>query len=218
MTKFITPNIGETSFTCPICGALAGMTWRKANVYWSSDECYTITTTNIGNIIYIISISTCRACNSPHFWINDIMVIPKESGVPIPNEDMPNKVKELYLEAREVLPYSAKASTALLRLALQHLCKELGGEGKNINADISKLVQEGLSVKIQKALDTIRVVGNNAVHPGTIDLEDNLDIASLLFELLNVIVNEMITQPKQIDELYSRLPQGALDAIAKRDN
>jgi hypothetical protein len=40
----------------------------------------------------------------------------------------------------------------------------------------------------------------------------------MLFDLINIIVNEMITQPKQIDELYSTLPQNALDAIERRDN
>jgi hypothetical protein len=146
------------------------------------------------------------------------MVMPITSGVPMPNEDMPENVKEIYIEAKEVLPHSPKSSAALLRLALQHLCKELGGQGNNINEDIAKFVREGLSTKIQKALDAIRVIGNNAVHPGTIDLDDNKDIATMLFDLINIIVNEMITQPKQIDELYSTLPQNALDAIERRDN
>jgi len=57
----------------------------------------------------------------------------------------------------------------------------------------------------------------NAVHPGTIDLEDNREMASLLFQFINIIVNDMITQPKSINELYSQLPQGALEAIDRRD-
>lgn len=216
MARFIAPKVGESSFTCPICGVLASIKWSDKGIDKTGDFYF------IYNVLpeseFIFSVSTCIACGNPHFWIDDKMVMPVSSGVPMPNEDMPDEVRELYLEAREVLPYSAKASIALLRLALQHLCKELGGEGKNINNDISKLVKEGLSVKVQKALDSIRVIGNNAVHPGTIDLDDNPDIAPLLFELLNVIVNEMITQPKQIDELYLRLPQRALDAISKRDS
>lgn len=64
------------------------------------------------------------------------------------------------------------------------------------------LVSEGLSQTIQKALDLLRVVGNNAVHPGQIDLEDGRDIALNLFYILNFIAHEMITKPKELARFY----------------
>lgn len=163
-----------------------------------------------------IRVSTCRACGEYHLWLKDKMVVPVVGNIPIPNEDMP-EVKNIYLEAKEVFPYSPKSSAALLRLAIQNLYIELGGKGKNINDDIGELVKNGLTIKIQQALDAIRVIGNNAVHPGTIDLDDNKNIAALLFQFINIIVNDMITQPNNINSLYSQLPQGALDAIQRRD-
>lgn len=119
--------------------------------------------------------------------------------VPVPAEDMPEEIKVIYFEAREVFTKSPRASAALLRLALQHLCQHLGGEGKNINDDIAKLVKAGLDARVQRSLDIVRVTGNNAVHPGQLDIVDNNDIAARLFGLLNFIVDTMITQPKQID-------------------
>lgn len=71
--------------------------------------------------------------------------------------------------------------------------------------------------KIQKALDSVRVIGNNAVHPGQIDLKDDTDTAISLFKLLNMIVEIMITQPKKVDEIYGKLPTSAKEAIKKRD-
>ena len=68
---------------------------------------------------------------------------------------------------------------------------ELGGKGGNLNQDIKDLVKGGLSAKIQKALDICRVVGNNAVHPGKIDLNDNPKIALNLFEMINVVSLEL---------------------------
>jgi Domain of unknown function (DUF4145) len=90
-------------------------------------------------------------------------------------------------------------------------------KGDNINDDIASLVKKGLPVKIQQALDYVRVVGNNAVHPGQIDLKDNRETALNLFSLLNIIADVMITQPKHVDTLYNSLPASQLSAIQKRD-
>ena len=38
-----------------------------------------------------------------------------------------------------------------------------------------------------------------------------------LFELVNLIADVMITQPKQIEGLYQSLPKSELEAIQKRD-
>ncbi len=93
----------------------------------------------------------------------------------------------------------------------------LGQPGKNINDDIKSLVSQGLPLRVQQALDVCRVVGNNAVHPGEMDLNDTPEIAQSLFRLLNIIVEEMITKPKEIDGIYNALPNSAREAITKRD-
>ncbi|MGO8448128.1 DUF4145 domain-containing protein, partial [Rhizobium ruizarguesonis] len=76
--------------------------------------------------------------------------------------------------------------------ALQHL----GEPGKNINEDIDSLVAKGLDDRIQKALDVLRVVGNEAVHPGTIELNDDQNTEESLFKFFNLIVEKMISDPK----------------------
>ncbi|MGE8398585.1 MAG: DUF4145 domain-containing protein [Burkholderiales bacterium] len=130
---------------------------------------------------------------------------------------MPPDVRADYLEAASILALSARGAAALLRLAVQKLMKHLGMPGENINADIKALVAAGLPDMVQQALDYCRVVGNNAVHPGELSLEDTPDMAWTMFELINTIVQLRIAAPKQLEELYAQLPQGARDAIAKRD-
>ena len=100
--------------------------------------------------------------------MNKEIVFPKKTTLPPPNADLNEDIKSLYLELLQSYRL-AKGSTALLRLALQKLLKQVGKSGKNINGDIKELVAEGLSPKIQQALDLLRVVGNNAVHPGQIN-------------------------------------------------
>lgn len=106
---------------------------------------------------------------------------------------MPSEIRAHFEEAREIFFLSPRGAAALLRLAVQKLCAVLGESGENINDDIASLVGKGLPVKVQQALDTLRVIGNDAVHPGQIDLNDNRDIAASLFELLNIIIDEMIS-------------------------
>jgi hypothetical protein len=139
-------------------------------------------------------------------------------GESLPNQDLPQDIRDDYYEARDILNRSPRGSAALLRLAIQKLCKELGEKGKNINDDIAELVKKGLPLKIQQALDYVRVAGNSAVHPGQIDLKDDKETAINLFNLINLIADVMITQPKEVDKLFNTLPQGQKDAISKRDN
>jgi hypothetical protein len=70
---------------------------------------------------------------------------------------------------------------------------------------------------VQQSLDIVRVVGNEAVHPGTMDLKDDTAIATRLFELVNAIADQMISHPKAVDEMYSKLPPEKRKAIEARD-
>lgn len=165
-----------------------------------------------------LSIATCQACGTYSLWVDQEMVYPRKVSIEPPNEDLNEEIKAIYNEAARIFLDSPRGATALLRLALQMLLKQLGKEGKNINSDIKELVEDGLSLKIQKALDLLRVIGNNAVHPGQINLDDNRDVAVKLFKILNIIANEMITKPKEIETLYEEvIPEETKKHITVRD-
>lgn len=213
MIPYKQPIFSETAFNCPICGAFAKQYWTKSagiNPYhngWSIEK-------HVDNTFF----STCDHCNKESIWINEKMIYPLKSIAPMPNPDMPEDVRNDYEEASSILMFSPRGSAALLRLSIQKLCKYLGESGENINNDISNMVKKGLPQKLQKALDSVRVIGNNAVHPGTIDLKDDIELAHKLFKFVNIICDVMITQPKLIDEVYdSKIPDNLKEAIIKRD-
>ena len=86
------------------------------------------------------------------------------------------------------------------------------------NDDIKELVESGLPDRMQKALDSDRVIGNNDVQPGVIDINDDPEVAHKLFGFLNIIVDMMITQPMKIEEFYElKIPEKDKKNIAKRD-
>jgi hypothetical protein len=133
------------------------------------------------------------------------------------HSDMPEALKVDYDEARGVFGSSPRSSAALLRLVIQKLCMELGLPGKNLNSDIGALVLRGLPVQVQQSLDIVRVVGNNQVHPGVLDVRDDAPLAMTLFELVNIIVENQIAVPKQVAALYAKLPETARKQIEERD-
>ncbi|PFC85555.1 hypothetical protein CN272_20935 [Bacillus anthracis] len=169
--------------------------------------------------LHLIDLMSCKCahCNEDSFWYKEKMIYPSKSPAPNPHPDIPADIIDDYNEAANILNNSPRGAAALLRLALQKLMKSLGESGSHIDSDIKSLVQKGLPVQIQQALDVLRVIGNESVHPGSIDMKDNQEIAIKLFELINIIVQNQITQPKEINSLFESLPEGKRKAIAKRD-
>lgn len=226
MQKSVLSSFYQAAFNCPHCGALAQMDWKclyEGNAY---------------NLGYSIHIAICQACSNHSIWqrcgfsyngkpqLVDEILYPKLAAIP-PAEDMPESIKAIYKEASSVLGDSPRAACALLRLALEELISYLRDhfekykslKGKNINEDIGELVKLGLPPKVQKALDIVRITGNNAVHSiKELDINDNPQIAHKLFEMLNFIVREMITRPKEIENLFEdNISEGAKEAIKRRD-
>jgi hypothetical protein len=165
-----------------------------------------------------LNISKCSECDEIALWMQDVLLLPSTAEAPPANPDLPKHIRQDYDEAGAILSLSPRGAAALLRLCVQKLCKELGEDGKNINDDIGALVKKGLSVRVQQALDVVRVVGNSAVHPGQLDLKDDRATALSLFQLINIIAEKMISEPKHIDEAFANLPEDALKAIERRDN
>lgn len=167
--------------------------------------------------LYNVHVSRCYNCNEIAVWIFDRLIYPQKGEAPLANPDLPQEILQDYNEASSILDLSPRGAAALIRLCIQKLCKHLGQAGNNVNEDIKALVSAGLDVRVQQALDAVRVIGNNAVHPGHMDLSDDRATAQSLFRLLNLIAEKMISEPKHVNEVYANLPPSALAAIQARD-
>ena len=213
--KYVEPDYSKVSFTCPHCGTLSLMNY------------YTLCYRN-GSVLHAqpginpvgqsrLYIATCQNCLNKTIWVNNEYVYP-DIVAEEPSTDMPESVKQLYQEAGLIYNKSPRAACALLRLAIDRLCNELGENDRDINKNIGALVKKGLPQSVQQALDVVRVVGNKAVHPGQIAFDvDDKGTATMLMRLLNIIVERMITEPKEINTLYQGLPESVKESIEKRD-
>ena len=227
------PELDRDGFTCPRCGAFAHQEWDAAYLQrdGNADLIQAVEIVGARRIEWGLKVARCRRCKVFSVWVTRThtgasgtiykeghLVWPRRTTAPFANEGMPGSVREFYDEARSVLADSPRSSAAMLRLAIQQLCIELGLPGKNLNSDIGELVKRGLDARAQKALDAVRVIGNGSVHPGQIDLKDDLDTANKLFRLVNIIVQEVITDKEMVDRLYDeKVPESKKEQTQKRD-
>lgn len=214
--EYIAPSYKNVRFTCPHCNTLSLHKWERHS--FTEDLGGTGVAIDFSQCL---DISRCFSCGQYTIWINRVgdtnLVYPAISP-PEPNKDMPQSVLDLYLEAGRIFTMSPRAACALLRLSIDRLCSELGANDRDINKNIGSLVQKGLPSKIQKALDVVRVVGNKAVHPGQIAFDvDDEKTAIMLFELINLITNHMISEPNKLNVLFDSLPERTREAVALRD-
>jgi hypothetical protein len=209
--NYIPPTLQAKAFNCPRCQVFAQQKWfylYGANqrdgygVQYEDRE---------------FMVSKCESCGAPTIWHGTAMIYPIHAVGEQPNTDLPEDVRADFEEARLISNFSPRGAAALLRLAIQKLCVHLGQLGKNINSDIAALVASGLPQKVQQALDSVRVIGNDAVHPGTIDLRDDIETVNKLFRLVNFIAHKTITEPREVEEIYNGLPADKLAGIEQRD-
>ena len=228
MSEYSPPEYRSDGFNCLYCNAYAKQTWAAlggSTRSWfalevNPDSQYVI---DDWDVIYIdekpVFVSLCARCENATLWLCEKIIYPLARMAPPANSDLPDNVKEMYEEASAIAGLSARAACALLRVAIEMLLKDLGHlkENSNINDSIGELVGAGVDKRVQQALDVVRVTGNNAVHPGTIDFDDSTDVSSL-FELINYIADTLITQPKKTSEMFDDLPEGDKKRIKRRDS
>lgn len=207
--NYVEPMFAATQFNCPWCGVCSHQRWSGMTLNRVALNA------NYAPPKYKVAI--CDLCHDISIWHNEKLAYPRTGLVAEATAEMPQEVKNDFEEALRVFQYSPRASAALLRLSIQKLCICLELPGKNLNDDIGTLVSKGLPDAIRQSLDVVRVVGNNQVHPGVLDVRDDPQIAMSLFDLVNIITEYMIANPKRIQALHDRLPVGAQEQIVRRD-
>ena len=151
--KYVAPKLDLEAFNCPYCGAYSNMKWERVDTVSAYTTC-----TNLE-----LKIARCTFCHLQSLWCFEEMILPSSSTIPMANSDMPECVKELYNEAREIVNKSPRGAAALLRLALDKLCDEIDVECKQpkyngkISDKIGILVKKGLSEQLQQAFDFLWV-------------------------------------------------------------
>ena len=207
LSHYTAPKLMLTSFNCPYCNVFAEQYWYRLNGY-----------SNIkGNESINFQASQCHSCQEFIMWHNNEMIYPTSSTVQLPNPDMPKDIQKDYLEARNIVSKSPRSACMLLRLCIEKICDNKNANGDNLNDKIGDLVNKGLDSKIIEKCDLIRVIGGQAVHPLTINLDDDVDLAQSLFNIINYIIQKLYTDEKEYEKISKLISKTKKDAIKKRD-
>lgn len=203
--NYVPPQHQKDGFHCPHCGAYSQHLWE---------------TITFNSAVVNGDISQCSRCGNHSMWVDGQLQYPDYSTAPKPHEHMPDDITDDFNEARQVVDDSPRAAAALLRLALQKLLEDhLDTPGDGIYNDIGHLVDEDeIQPRVQKMLDGVRITGNNSVHPGRMDMDDNREIALALFKLLNYTVDETIGRDKEVEDFWEMLPEEDKEGVENRDN
>jgi hypothetical protein len=220
ITDYTAPKLELDGFHCPhpTCGVFSRQRWFRSARFFSDAR--------LGGNDHIDTrflLAVCDRCGDVSIWRDDKMIFPTSSPAAKPHKSTPPEILGDVHEARAIVTTSPRGAAALLRLATEKLAALLVEKpgrpsGKDLNDNIHILVTDGLPKSIQQALDSLRVIGNEAVHPGQLDLKDDQETALRLFRLINVIVENRIAEPAEIALLYDSKVSGAKkDQIEKRD-
>lgn len=223
------PGLSKQSFKCPRCGSFAQQTWYTAllesqdgiNTYSEQavDEELTFENASRSAISRPNKtqwrFSKCLACRKKSAWRGSNLVFPNSTPIPLGSTDLPIEVATLYEEARQVYTVSKRASAALARAALEVLLLELVPQvnGKNTLYELIERAEVLLSSDTCQILTIIRKLGNKVLHPDDKNpeivalylSEEATDMAELIFNTINRVVDELITKPRVTKELLSKL-------------
>lgn len=141
-----------------------------------------------------------------------INVYPMEKNNILNLQDIPGEFYEDYLEAKEALQYSCKASAALSRRCLQNLLhNKLKINKRNLVQEIQEFIDnEKAPSYIKEAIDAVRNIGNFAAHPlkdtntGEIVPVEPGE-AEWLVEVLELLFDFYFVQPKKLKERKRKL-------------
>lgn len=203
----ILPTVGAEAFNCPHCKAYSGQQWRELEYAWRSHV----------QKSKKFKVGTCITCAKISIWDGGRMVYPATSNAPAPNPNMPEEIKRDYEEARDLESRSPRAACVLLRLCVEKMVNDMVGARGSLNTKIGKMVKAGLPEDIRKAMDSVRVIGSEAAHPLEMDLRDDHETATVLFDIVNYISYWEHTLKKLLDDIVERMPDSTKAAIKKRD-
>ena len=214
MSSIVTPEFSLNVFTCPHCGITCVFEdqmipklykgTKTLRIHRGYDDQYeTADATDFFEFYepleYLVKI--CTHCKKITLWENGVMVYPTGTAIQ-PSEYMPEAIANVFQEAQSITNLSPRAACALLRVCLEKLAVQAGGQGKDLCTKIESL---GLSPRMKRLADVCRLTGNEAVHGSYFD--SNISNAEAIADAwaLSEFINRLSEEFFGLDTVTSKM-------------
>ena len=153
--------------------------------------------------VEIFHFSHCSTCRQITIWKDKEMIYPVPLGIE-PCEDMPESVKELFVEAQRITHLSPRSACALLRVSLERLCDSIAELHNTEGFDQAswlktKIKSLGLPPELESIFMTVKDVGDSSAHGNSHNAEidfsgrDSVEVALNSAQLVNALVQILIS-------------------------
>jgi hypothetical protein len=177
-------------------------------------------------------ISLCSRCNQPFLVRQSVYGVPgefetiTEEAVLYPSESkllpeaLPEIVKTAYDQAARSLHASLFEPCVLMsRKCLEGVCKILSAKGRDLNARLARLHQDGhIDSRLLNWAHQVRLIGNEAAHD--IDTSVTKEDARDVFDFTEAILIYVFSLTKGFESLQARRSKGSVqpNGAAQQDN
>lgn len=193
--EYTAPKYGSDGFNCPHCDAFSHHIWHPIVIPVIVGRSY--------EAIPGFEIAVCVRCRKISIWLSTsekhLVVYPLTTKAPPPESNMPDNIKSDYNEARNISALSPESALVLLRRCLEKICDKQKITDENLFNRIDKLIEkEGLDDKTRKALDIVRLVGNDVAHSTGKKYSEEETVP--IFKIMNYISTHIYASQAMIDE------------------
>ena len=215
------PVFGKSSYACPFCHVVAHYKVQVLSHMVGSVvvDSYNNTEPTYDATEFVSSL--CPECRQSHIWkkyysdetlkhIPNIadhakIIYPRSKFGPEPMEYMPETIKKIFEETREVYEISPRSAFILLRIALELLCDHLGTKKDTLDQKIEELlITKQIDKSMKNISDIIRKIGNKYAHSDIPKEFTDTKTIQFMLEGINHIVNKTIKQPEEIKNMMNK--------------
>lgn len=154
-------------------------------------------------IEHAIHVAVCSSCHKMTVWEDSKLIYPQPLGID-PCEDMPESIKEVFVEAQRVTYLSPRSACTLLRVCLERLCDTVAElkkiDGYKRDAWLwQKIEALKLQPEVKEIFDAVKDVGNSGSHGNNKAAEidftspDSIEVALQTAEVINALVHILIS-------------------------
>ena len=215
------PEFGKSSYACPFCHVVAHYDVEELlHVVGSMivDD-YNNVELTYGKTEFVSSL--CPECRQSHIWkknhddktlkhITNVadhakIIYPRSKFGPEPIEYMPETIKKIFEETREVYEISPRSAFILVRIALELLCDHLETKKDTLDKKIEELlITKQIDKSMKNISDIIRKIGNKYAHSDIPKEFTDTKTIQFMLEGINHIVNKTIKQPEEIKNMMNK--------------